>query len=287
MSTYALSGHPAELARLRFLSSSVAAVTEAVLDRVPVPPGARILDVGSGNGRLAADLAAADPRRTVVGVDADLALLDAARADAAGRGLRNVSFQPGSADALPFGAASFDLVTCRFVLMHLADPAKALAESCRVGRPGGAVALIESDWGGQLVHPASAAVQRFQDLAVRVARHVGINPYQGRELVGLVRAAGLRDIRVTAHAEVSTADDAAVVAAKLRSRLAMLSHLAPRLHSSGVFAADDFGCFERDVEALLASPDLFAGEYRVAVTARIAGPGPACSAPADQGGARR
>jgi len=276
MPAYALTGHDAEADRLRFLSSTVAKLTWKILDRVPVPAGARVLDVGSGSGRLAADLAGQDPAREVVGIDVDTVLLDAARSYAAGRGLGNVRFEPASVTALPFQDAAFDLVTCRFVLMHLPDPMAALAEMRRVCRPGGALVVIESDWGGQLLSPCTPGIERFRELGAQVARQVGINPHQGRELSGLMRAAGLNDIEVTAHADVSTASDSRVLAEKLRARLAMLHHLAPRLGWSGPL--DEVDALSAEVEALLAAPDLFATEFRVAATGRVPGQGDGGSA---------
>ncbi|MEU8178027.1 methyltransferase domain-containing protein [Microbispora hainanensis] len=278
MPAYALTGHAAEADRLRFLSSTVAEMTEAVLGRVFVPPAARVLDVGSGTGRLAADLATGDRGREVVGVDVDPALLEAARSHAAERGLGNVRFETASVTALPYADAAFDLVTCRFVLMHVPDPAAAVAEMRRVCRPGGALVVIESDWDGQLLHPMTPGVRRLRELGVRVARRMGINPNQGRELFGLMRAAGLDDITVTAHAEVSTADDPRVVAEKLRARVAALRHFASVAAENIAGDLDEIGdigdigaveAVEAEVEALLRAPDLFATEFRVAATGRV------------------
>lgn len=268
MPAYALTGHAAEADRLRFLSSTVAEMTGTVLDRVFVPPAARVLDVGSGTGRLAADLAAGDQEREVIGVDIDSALLEAARSHVAERGLGNVRFESASVTALPYADAAFDLVTCRFVLMHLPDPGAALAEMRRVCRPGGALVVIESDWDGQLLNPSTPGVRRLRELGVRVARRMGINPNQGRELFGLMRAAGLDEIEVTAHAEVSTADDPRVVAEKLRARVAVLRHFASAA-AEDIAGLDDVDAIEAEVEALLRAPDLFATEFRVAATGRV------------------
>jgi SAM-dependent methyltransferase len=86
----------------------------------------RILDVGCGDGALAALLTAPQ----VVCVDQSVAAVEAARArrlDASRADVRN----------LPFADASFDVVMCNWTLYHVADLDRALSEIARVCRPGG------------------------------------------------------------------------------------------------------------------------------------------------------
>lgn len=91
-----------------------------------------VLDLASGTGLLL--MALQEQARSAVGVDLSRGMLHHARR----RGLRVVQ---GSAEALPFPAAAFDLVCCFKAFPHLADPTLALAEMTRVCRPGGAVVL--------------------------------------------------------------------------------------------------------------------------------------------------
>ena len=76
--------------------------------------GRRVLDVGCGDGRLA--LGAAELAASVVGVDPDSAAIAGARAKARSRGLRNVRFQVGAAQDLPFPSGAFDVVIFSWVL---------------------------------------------------------------------------------------------------------------------------------------------------------------------------
>lgn len=106
--------------------------TAFVVERCPVGPG---LDVGCGTGVLAARLARAGYPMT--GVDPSGAMLDVMRARSP-----EVEAVAGSAVALPFEDASFDLVLSVAVMHHIADPADvraALGEMVRVTRPGGRV----------------------------------------------------------------------------------------------------------------------------------------------------
>jgi ubiquinone/menaquinone biosynthesis C-methylase UbiE len=105
---------------------------------LPTLCGVTILDVGCGEGRLAADLAAAGA--LVTGVDPSASALDRARALAPA-----ATFVCAGAEALPFPAASFDAVVIVNALHHV--PASimdlALSEASRVVRPDGTIVVIE------------------------------------------------------------------------------------------------------------------------------------------------
>jgi SAM-dependent methyltransferase len=94
----------------------------------------RLLDVASGPGYIAG--AAADRGAIVAGVD-----FSAPMVAAAAQRYSKAHFRRGDAEALPFAEAGFDAVTMNFGLLHLGDPDKALAEACRVLRPGGRFAF--------------------------------------------------------------------------------------------------------------------------------------------------
>ncbi|HTB76623.1 MAG TPA: class I SAM-dependent methyltransferase [Polyangiaceae bacterium] len=101
------------------------------------------LDVGCGAGHWGCALFPHLHRDArLVGVDREVAFLDLARKAAEpGR----TSFVKGEADALPFPDASFDLVTCQLVLIHVREPRRALAEMRRVLRPDGVLLAAEPD----------------------------------------------------------------------------------------------------------------------------------------------
>lgn len=105
-----------------------------LLDAVNAEPGVRLLDVASGPGYVAA--AAAERGAAVIGVD-----FSAPMVAAAAERYSKANFREGDAEALPFDDDSFDAVTMNFGLLHLGDPDKALAEACRVLRPGGRFAF--------------------------------------------------------------------------------------------------------------------------------------------------
>ncbi|NBB15472.1 methyltransferase domain-containing protein [Caulobacter sp. SLTY] len=110
--------------------------------RKVVPRAAgKVLELGIGGGM---NLIHYDPAQvsSVSGVDPSAELR--ARAEAAPRpaGL-NVEIRDGTAEALPYEAASFDCVVCTFTLCTVADPSAALAEARRVLKPGGRFLFCE------------------------------------------------------------------------------------------------------------------------------------------------
>lgn len=105
----------------------------------------RALDVGCGVGhwgRLLLPHLAADARLTQLDREPEWVKEAAARATAKGFGDRVTTVQ-GTAEALPFDDSSFDFVTCQTVLIHLKNPPAAIAELCRVLKPGGLLAVAE------------------------------------------------------------------------------------------------------------------------------------------------
>ena len=107
----------------------------------------RALDVGCGAGHWGRTLLPHLPGDAeLVGVDRVEAFLELASREAVARELDGrCRYQLAAAESLPFPDASFDLVTCQTVLIHVADPARALAEMRRVTRPGGLILAAEPD----------------------------------------------------------------------------------------------------------------------------------------------
>jgi ubiquinone/menaquinone biosynthesis C-methylase UbiE len=111
--------------------------------RAKVVPQAhgRVLELGIGGGR---NLQFYDPAKvsSVEGVDPSAELRAIAVAAPRAAGL-NVTVRDGTAEALPFDAASFDTVVCTFTLCSVHTPAAALAEARRVLKPGGHLLFSE------------------------------------------------------------------------------------------------------------------------------------------------
>jgi demethylmenaquinone methyltransferase / 2-methoxy-6-polyprenyl-1,4-benzoquinol methylase len=105
-------------------------------DLAGVGPGSRALDVATGTGDLAVELASRGA--SVTGLDFSEAMLDLARAKAPG-----IEFVQGNALELPFADGEFDAVTVGFGARNFADLERGLGELARVTRPGGRVVILE------------------------------------------------------------------------------------------------------------------------------------------------
>ncbi len=111
---------------------------EAFYRRLPIKPGAALLDVGCGAGQLSLIAARAGAR--VTGCDIASNWLAQARRSAAAEGL-SIVFEEGDAEALPYGNAAFDAVVSLIAAMFAPRPDRVAAELTRVCRPGGIVAM--------------------------------------------------------------------------------------------------------------------------------------------------
>jgi ubiquinone/menaquinone biosynthesis C-methylase UbiE len=109
--------------------------------RQRLKPAASILDVGTGAGHLSFALAPLAAR--VVALDPSPGMLATVREAATARRLGQIETCEGSADALPFADASFDLVCTRYSAHHWLHVPQALAQLRRVVRPDGFVLIID------------------------------------------------------------------------------------------------------------------------------------------------
>jgi demethylmenaquinone methyltransferase/2-methoxy-6-polyprenyl-1,4-benzoquinol methylase len=119
---------------------------ERAAEMAGVAPGSRVLDVATGTGDLALELARrVSPTGQVVASDFSEAMLDRARAKADKRPAEEVHprFEWADAMALPYPDDSFDSATVGFGARNFDDLAKGLSEMVRVVRPGGRVVVLE------------------------------------------------------------------------------------------------------------------------------------------------
>jgi SAM-dependent methyltransferase len=163
-----------------------------------ISPGWDVVEVGSGSGVVARDVAAlVGPRGHVTGVDRSRVLVAAARRRTREEGLgRRLDFRWGDAAALPFRADRFDCALAVTVLLHVARPRAMLRELVRVTRPGGVVGLQDQDFGTQVLDHPDRALTRliFEGVAARMYPE----PYSGRTLVRRLVELGLERVRLQA-----------------------------------------------------------------------------------------
>lgn len=114
-----------------------------LVSRLKLPSGARVLDVCTGTGLVATDIALSTGSR-VVGVDLSDRMMEQANRNLRASGLgSSVSLVKGRAESLPFPDRSFDAVVFTYLLRYVEDPPATLRELARVLRPGGQMASLE------------------------------------------------------------------------------------------------------------------------------------------------
>jgi SAM-dependent methyltransferase len=129
----------------------------------------------------------------VVGIDSQGDVIVRADELRKSRGQANVTFSTGDVYALQFDNARFDVVHAHQVLQHLTRPIEALKEMYRVLRPGGILAVRDSDYAAFAWAPADPRLERWMQLYHQVTRRNGAEPDAGRHLLGWVQTAGFAD----------------------------------------------------------------------------------------------
>jgi SAM-dependent methyltransferase len=193
---YVLATGEAAAYRLRLLHNVYGPGTRRLLLEAGLRPGMGVADLGCGVGMVTALLAnLVGPHGRVVGVDASAAQLALARARLHGRG-SNTSFIEASATGTGLPPASFDLVYCRFLLIHLPEPERALHEMRSLLKPGGILVCEDGDLTTCGSEPPSA-LGAFADLFGRLGPSKGVDYTLGRRLFHMVVAAGFPTPQIT------------------------------------------------------------------------------------------
>lgn len=177
------------------------------LDLLALKLGERVLDVGCGTGVVTRDAARrVAPGGRAVGVDPSTEFLALARDLAREAGLDgSTEFRQGDALALPFGDGEFDVALAATVLVHVPEGYRAVPEMARVVRAGGRVGIFDLDGDAVLIsHPDRALTRR---IIAAFSDHACVDGWIVRRLPGLLRQAGLVDVRARAFAPIEQEPD--------------------------------------------------------------------------------
>lgn len=140
-----------------YLSPDIVARRRAVLRALAPRDAERIVDIGSGPGLMAAELAdLVGERGNICGVDSSESMIALSSARCANRPW--LQFRKSDATALPYPDRSFDAAVCVQVLEYVRDIGAALAELFRVLRPGGRAVIVATDWASIVWHATDAGL---------------------------------------------------------------------------------------------------------------------------------
>lgn len=227
-----------------------------------VTPGCSLLDVGSGAGEFLIEAATSAEGVRAIGIDASETMIGTATARARDAGV-SVDFRLGDAMHLDFPDGSFDRVNCSRVLVHLEDPALAIAEMARVLGPGGRVGISEPDFDAMMIDSDDLEIARI------VRRHLADamrNPDIGRRLRRLILDTGLEITHLAGTTRPIPKLEIVLNQFHLRDRLDSAVH-------AGDVTRERAEAWWRGLEAADAAGRFFVGGvlYRAVATKPVAG----------------
>ena len=159
-----------------------------------------ILDVGSGPGHLAIELARLLPHTKIVGLDVSASMIEIAERNVAKQGFSDrVLFRQGDATEIPFADCVFDFVVSSWSLHLWRDPARAFAEIYRVLKPGCGALVYDAR-----KRPPAEDVSRWMSTADSLVMRLGLRHsfnegYSAEEIEGIVRGVPFGNIEVQAE----------------------------------------------------------------------------------------
>jgi ArsR family transcriptional regulator len=126
---------------IRSLHIAESEVEQAIADALGDGPLGRLVDIGTGTGRMIELFGAR--AESAIGIDRSSEMLRLARVKLEASGLRGASLRQGDMYALPLADASADVVILHQVLHYAQAPAHAIAEAARLLTPGGRLLIVD------------------------------------------------------------------------------------------------------------------------------------------------
>jgi|KBSSwiStaDraftv2_1062776.scaffolds.fasta_scaffold222518_1 ubiquinone/menaquinone biosynthesis C-methylase UbiE len=196
---YALATGANAVGRLDVLHSIYSSTGRIGLIEAGLKVGMTAADFGCGSGTMTRLLAAmVGPSGRVTGIDLNAPQVEQAKELCARQGLTNSDFIVADACRTNLPRDAFDLVYCRFLLLHLPDPMACLREMLAVLKPGGILFVEDGDLASATSVPPTA-LDMFADLFGRLGPIRGVDYSVANRLAQMVMDAGLSDIGMKIH----------------------------------------------------------------------------------------
>ena len=184
MSHYLHGTDPKEQSRLTRLNDLM---NDRCFSKLKLKKGYRVLDVGSGLGQMTYRISQyIEENGFCLGIERDKNQLERAMKNFQGQ---NIKFRQGDALDLQLETGelnSFDFVHTRFLLEHLSDPNKAVAEMVKALKPGGRIFLADDDHQAMILFPEPRGFHLLWSAYMDSYVEVGNDPFIGRKLTKLL-----------------------------------------------------------------------------------------------------
>lgn len=191
---YVIRGGEEGRKRLRVLARVNRPFTIEFLNLVGIDDGMHCMDLGSGGGDVALELAKmVGQTGRIVGIDFDDAKIQIAKKEAFDTSFNNVAFR--ILDVLDWNEDSrYDRIYSRFLLTHLDTPKKIIQSMVNAVKPGGAILIEDIDFSGHFCYPECTAFDRYVELYQKVVSRKGADPDIGPKLPIFLKEAGLNQV---------------------------------------------------------------------------------------------
>lgn len=224
----------------------VVAQRAETLMRLAIAPGESVLDIGSGPGFLATQIAEqTGPEGSVLGVDVSQAMV---RRSTERNDKPWVSYVQGDATNLPTQSACFDAVVSTQVAEYMPDLAPYCTEIARVLKPGGRALILTTDWDGVRWHSQDPArMARILDAHRKTVAQSNVP----RVLAPYLQAAGLVVTDVSCFEIVNLDQQPGAYSAN------MTQSVASYARAEGLISEDDLAAWAIEQDELVASGAYF------------------------------
>ncbi len=203
---YILGTHDAEIARLKLQHSVWRPRMLDAWRRAGITQGQTVIDIGSGPGYAALELAEiVGPNGTVIAAERSGRFIDTLRANAAARGLANIKTVEADITEQPLGERIADATWCRWVFSWLTKPERAVANIAAALKPGGVAIFHEYlNYAGWQLAPHAPAFARFVAAIIESVHRTGAQMDAALTLPSLLEQTGFEIVTLTPIVDVVT-----------------------------------------------------------------------------------